>query len=327
MEQAERRRSAVERYTVLATENRLGFSSHASITMGAKSQIPFQNNSYTMSQSKRWCFTVNNYTNDEHDAILEWDAKYLVVGKEVGENNTAHLQGYVVFKKNMRLPAVKKLQGRAHWEIARGTSQQAADYCKKDGNFQEAGELPDTAASAGGSKNAERWEHAVKRAREGRIDEEDFPADIYLKYYRTLKEIAKDHMSKPDDVEECTGVWLYGEPGVGKSYKARQDYPDSYLKMQNKWWDGYQGEDTVILDDFDCKELGHHLKIWADRYSFVAETKGGAICIRPKVFVVTSNYPPDHFDWDDEMKAAIKRRFKVIHVMPRLSDVRGNPVM
>lgn len=28
-----------------------------------------------------------------------------------------------------------------------------------------------------------------------------------------------------------------------------------------KWWDGYQGKDTVILDDFDCKELGHLL--WA----------------------------------------------------------------
>lgn len=263
--------------------------------------------------SRRWCFTLNNYTDAEVRALLACVCVYLCIGREVGpENGVPHLQGFVIFDKPVRLTFLKRLSARAHWEAARGSSKQAADYCKKDGSFDERGDLPASAADAGGDAERARWDDARKRARDGDID--NVPSDIYIRYYRTLKEIAKDHMAKPSDADGVTGVWIYGAAGVGKSRRARQDYPDAYFKMQNKWWDGYQGEDFVILDDFDSKELGHLLKIWADRYSFVAETKGGAIHIRPKKFVITSNYPIEHFDWDAEMTEAIRRRFEVIHM-------------
>jgi len=252
-------------------------------------------------QATRWCFTLNNFTEDECDAVFSLDYTYLVVGHETGDSGTDHLQGFCIFKSKKSLAACKKLLARAHWEMARGDNRQASDYCKKDGVFEEFGDLPDA-----GAGEKERWANAKLAAQSGKFD--DVPADIYFRYYRTMKEIAKDHMAKPDDLDACSGVWIHGPPGVGKSRKAREDYPGAYLKMQNKWWDGYQGEDYVILDDFDCKELGHLLKIWMDRYSFLAETKGGAIHVRPKKLVVTSNYAIDEMAWDDVTKEAVSRR-------------------
>lgn len=265
-----------------------------------------------MANSKRWCYTLNNYTQQEYDQLHIQTCVYHVIGKEKGASGTPHLQGFIIFKTMQRLSAVKKINGRAHWEPARGTSDQAADYCQKDGDYVEVGTRPQPPAKAGGDAEKERWKRARDASADGRFDE--IPDDIYIKYYRTLKEIAKDNMKKPDDSSDVTGVWIYGAPGVGKSHYARLEFPDAYLKMQNKWWDGYQQEKYVILDDFDSRELGHHLKIWADRYSFLAETKGGAMHIRPEKFVITSNYSIEQLWEDPVLVEALKRRFKVIHM-------------
>lgn len=100
-----------------------------------------------MSRTRSWCFTLNNYTDEDLlrcKLVGEMSGTtYIVFGKEVGESGTPHLQGYVWFKSPRKLPAVKALIGeRAHFEPRKGTHAQAADYCKKDGDFQEFGRAP-----------------------------------------------------------------------------------------------------------------------------------------------------------------------------------------
>lgn len=98
--------------------------------------------------SRRWCFTLNNYTDEDKARLDSLECVYLVYGFEVAPTTgTPHLQGFVIFSAGKRLTFLKNaLTDRFHFEAARGTSQQAADYCKKDGNFVERGVFP---ASAG----------------------------------------------------------------------------------------------------------------------------------------------------------------------------------
>ena len=148
---------------------------------------------------------------------------------------------------------------------------------------------------------------------EGRLEEID--SEIFVKHRFSLLSIAKQYVPMPPDLNDTTGHWYWGPTGTGKSRTAREENPDSYLKACNKWWDGYNGEESVIIDDFDKTHhvLGHHLKIWADRYAFPAEIKGGKINIRPKKIIVTSNYEPSEIWQDEATLNPIYRRFSIKH--------------
>lgn len=100
------------------------------------------------SSAKHWCFTLNNFTEDEvgnlRNVLQAGQATYLVFGREVAPGTgTPHLQGFVSFAQRKTLLSVKRiLCDRVHLEIARGSPLQASDYCKKDGDFEEFGTCP-----------------------------------------------------------------------------------------------------------------------------------------------------------------------------------------
>lgn len=99
-----------------------------------------------MSRAKNWCFTLNNYNDADQDnlrALATTDeVSFLVFGREIGESGTPHLQGYLEFSVRKRLSQVKALVSqRAHLEVRRGTGPEAREYCLKDEDFEEFGEL------------------------------------------------------------------------------------------------------------------------------------------------------------------------------------------
>lgn len=242
------------------------------------------------------------------------DCKYIVYGDEVGESNTPHLQGFVIFYTTKRFAACKKIHSAAHWESAKGTAQQASQYCKKDGKFFERGELPITSKRKG-EMEQEKWHEITALAKQGKLDEiEEIQPKIYVIHYRTLKEIAKDNMMQPDNLDAVCGHWYYGEAGTGKTTAARA-HDNLFIKSMDRWWDGYQGQDVVLLDDIDLyhKSLSIFLKYWGDKFSFKAETKGGCRWIRPKKFIVTSQYHYNQIFDDKETLEALDRRYSLKH--------------
>jgi len=270
-------------------------------------------------KNRNFVFTWNNYTDDSIDFIKSLPCKYVVVGKEIAPTTgTPHLQGFISWSSPRSLASTIKSLPGCHVEVAK-TSEEAIAYCKKESDYIEVGNPPATKRErsiACGAANAERYDAAWAAAKSGDI--EAVPADIRIHCYGTLKKIEKDYMRKAANLESETGVWICGPSRCGKTLKAATEYPEAYQKMANKWWDGYQQEDVVILEDLGKEHhvLGHHLKLWSDWRSFTAETKGGAMNIRPKKFVVTSQYRISDIWEDKETVDALKNRFTVIDMFP-----------
>lgn len=254
--------------------------------------------------ARNWCFTLNNYTPEEEESVQNLDCKFLVYGREVGEELTPHLQGTIGFKGNKRLSAVKGLIPRAHWEQTRDVTK-SIQYCKKDGNVFEKGEVPMTKSQAAKKGVEERW--ALAKA--GKFDQ--LPPE-FIRAYMTCYTYGQ---GKVPNLTELEHEWWYGDTGTGKTRKAREEYPDAYIKEPSTaWWDGYDGQEVVIIDDFDKYQVkqGGDMKRWLDHYSFQAPYKGSMRMIRPRKIIVTSNYHPDEIWEDRQTREPILRRVHVV---------------
>ena len=103
--------------------------------------------------SIRWCFTLNNYSEDNVKlicAIVPQQCKYCCFSKEIAPSTgTPHLQGYLEFKKKHRPFEVFKVYNEKNnlcisWQKAKGNKEQNKAYCTKYGKQELFYEYPYT---------------------------------------------------------------------------------------------------------------------------------------------------------------------------------------
>lgn len=174
-----------------------------------------------------------------------------------------------------------------------------------------------------GEQGKEYWKTKIKQSEEGKFQEikEEDPK-LYFHHLRTIQYHRTNAAIKPKGLRggDTPNAWLWGPPGTGKTLGAEIMYREHYKKdPTNKWWDGYNDEEVVIMDDLDVvdaqKYMGKYIKIWCHNKPFSAECKGGNTrMIRPKRIIVTCNWKPDDIWQDPNMLIAINRRFEVIEV-------------
>ncbi|WGN90621.1 replication associated protein [Banfec circovirus 2] len=258
---------------------------------------------------RRWCFTINNYTAAEEEAVrgLAADAKYLICGREIGENGTPHLQGYVNLKKTCRMSSLKaRLGGRGHFEPARGDDSSNRDYCSKGGDLLiESGDV-----QSKGKRNDLHSAVEILRASGSLSQVARSAPEAFVKYHRGLAALLLMSPELTTPRSWKTEVIVYsGPPGCGKSRLCFEMAPSAYWKPRGKWWDGYDGHSDIILDDFYGWLPFDDLLRLCDRYPLRVETKGGTVQFVGKRILITSNKLP-HEWYTDEVynKDALFRR-------------------
>lgn len=223
----------------------------------------------------RWCFTINNYTEEDISSIvpiLREKAKLFIIGDEVGENGTPHLQGYVEFLKKVRPLSVFETN-KIHWEKCKGNRDSNIKYCSKDGKI---------VASMGCPK----------------------PIKIISNLYDWQKNIEELCMSEPDDRKIH---WFWEEKGnIGKSafikymvvkHNILYCGGGKHQDIMNLVFNQDMDKSNVVMFDIPRAHEGHI------SYASLECIKNGLVCNTKyetgvKVFnsphlIVFANFPPN----------------------------------
>lgn len=230
-------------------------------------------------------------------------SSYLVVGKEKGANGTPHLQGYVEFCNATRGSAMRKLfGGRGHWEVRKGSPKQASDYClKEDIEAIVYGEI----SKQGKRSELEDVSIAVLSRTPTSEIAETFPG-TFMKYHKGIKALQQALMTERK--AKPTVMWVWGTSGTGKTRMAVDANESYYIKDSTQWWDGYEQQNTIIIDDFDRgKWPFRDLLRLLDRYPYQGQTKGGYCHINSPLIFITCEHAPAHY-WTGNDLAQIERR-------------------
>lgn len=273
--------------------------------------------------SRNYLATWNNYPEDWVELLDKFynlgRIRYLIGGAETAPSTgTPHIQMHIDLTNSSTMSALQKRLQKCGIQLSLKPPDSAVHsdnnrgYCKKDGNFHEWGTIP---AQGQRTDLASFMTTIAANPKKRRIDiMEEFPT-VYAKYPRFANEyrlLKIKHDIIQGDLHD-RNLWIHGPPGCGKSRPFQE--AGCYSKPANKWWDAYDGEDLVLIEDIDLehKHLGHLLKIWGDRYPFSAEIKGCYVKIRPHRIIITSNYTPEDLFTNEVLCEAIARRFKVIN--------------
>lgn len=281
-----------------------------------------------MAHARNWCFTIFLIEGDEDGSLsltnFPWpDLRYgLYQLERCPDTGRLHLQGYAQFTKRFRLSGLKKLHPSAHWACARGTPAENEAYCTKlesrvDGTGPvRFGELEQTSSQG---RSCDLQEAVLRIRSVPGYTEEQFGLDFPASWARHQDLFTRVKLLGSGNKRRDTHLVVYiGPTGVGKSTRIFEQFPDAYWKPPGKWWCGYQGQETVVFDDFDgswfsCSDF---LRILNPFPTYI-EAKGHSYKLVSERFCISTNIEPrdwyrKHFEEHPAHLAAVIRRINEV---------------
>lgn len=279
--------------------------------------------------ARHWCFTLNNptlYPDELCSSFHDANVDYAVFQLEEGESGTPHYQGYLILSGKQRLGTLRLLIPGAHFEVAKGTPKQNRDYCTKEpriGNFCEYGIFPETGVGQGARSDMDSLHAALQAGLDTSAYSNGY-FSFFLRYPNLVENYSLAQLRGRTGLEATRCTLYYGPPGTGKSRLASSHglffQRGLFRKPPGRWWDGYRGEGTVLLDDFRGSSCSFtDFKLCVDRYPLRVEVKGSSCPLGATRFLITSNYLPTDW-WAQEVVGshveAITRRIDDVYWMP-----------
>lgn len=263
-----------------------------------------------------WCFTDNKFTDFQKYTELYTEysdiIRYIIVGKEIAPTTgKMHGQGFIQFKTKRRFNTVKKtLPPGVHLSTMKARdSQQAADYCKKDNHYKEYG----THIKQGQRTDLEQTLHEIKH---GATDYEiaSNHGQLFVQYGKRLQHYRQVMLQQQTkQFRKLTVEYVYGTTGTGKTRSAVEESKEDYFMIQGDqmdWWDGYQGEKHLIIDEYSNQVPITKLLNYLDGYQLRLPIKGGFTYAAWDKVTITSNLQPGelHPNAKPEHQQALTRR-------------------
>lgn len=262
------------------------------------------------------------------------NVKFAVYMLEQGSSGTPHYQGYLELHNPQRMSWLKKRQKEIHWERRRGPRGKAIKYClkdyiqKKNQEVEEGKDLNDmdlppvylhgydqgvenliTNCEPKNVSLKERMLEVKELISSGASEKHisDLHFDIWCRYHRSFTRYKA--LITPDRNFPTYYIVCQGATGTGKSKYAMETYPDAYWKSKDEWWDGYSGQDAVILDEFYGWLPWDLLLRLGDRYPLQTQTKGSIVKFKSQYVVITTNSVPTQW-YKNTYFPAFARRVK-----------------
>jgi len=267
-----------------------------------------------MGRHRAWCFTINNPTKSDEMSVacLMKKAKYGIIGVEKGDVlQHLHLQGYVHLENALSFEKIKFYLPRAHIEVAGGTDEDNFIYCSKQGDYKEWGEKSE---GQGKRNDIKEIANLIKLGDITLMDIMfDYP-DMYLKYSRSFEKMfnaVQPHRDSPPQV-----FWLYGLAGTGKTRSVVDKFSaeNVYIKDNTSWWDGYNQQEVILIDDFDNNIPYRTLLRILDRYRYQGQVKGGYVNINSPFIYITCEHHPSYYWSGNELDQITRRLTSVLEI-------------
>lgn len=239
----------------------------------------------------------------EPTVLLPEGVRYAIYGRELAPTTgTEHWQSYVELAAPQRPSWIKSVYSdeTIHIEVRKGTRQQAIDYCKKDQNFTEHGSLPRGITDL---KKVTNIEEIIETEPE-----------LYCRYRNGIRDIVALNQKKSiPDWRNLEVILLTGPTGCGKTRLAMQEATYKIQGYNLKWWQGYNLDTCICIDEFNNDVDITEMLALLDGYKLTLAVKGGhTYAAWTKVFI-TTNLRPNEIYWDkkEEHRRAFFRRVTV----------------